>query len=55
MKNGFLLLLAMFLVFFSSAQGEQTFEVKKKSIAKLENEQPAKIYKLNLFVGIDTI
>lgn len=37
------------------AQGEQTFVVKKKDAPSHEKTPDTKIYKLNLFVSIDTI
>lgn len=51
-----ILFLCVLLMFFTAvAQSEQTFVVKKKNASPQQNIQRDKIYKLNLFVGIDTI
>lgn len=46
--------MALFSTIVVAAQTEQTFVVKKNT-ANPEKQQAIKIYKLNLFVGIDTI
>lgn len=54
MMCNIVLFMALFSTIVVAAQTEQTFVVKKNT-ANPEKQQAIKIYKLNLFVGIDTI